>query len=138
MALVDFAIVGLSIGFVVICWINSRDSEAVTSTPNRSSSVIKTKLPGIGNGSIMDRFSEKNETSEPVVASAISTQYEAPIVEETTPSTEIPEFDDVDDNSPKMAKIECPNCSNIITIEEKGITQKLTCDSCGFSGDIEV
>jgi len=137
MALVDFVIVGLSIGFAVICWINSRDGDAITSTSS-SSSVSKMKLPGIDDISIMDKIAKE---SAPAVASAVVTQYE-PIEEEELqeeePSNEIPEFDDMEEENTKMAKIECPNCSSIIEIEEKGTMQNLTCDSCGFSGELEV
>ncbi len=135
MALVDLAIIGLSIGFAVLSLIKSWDGDAITSTA-RSSSVSETKLPGIDDvSSVMDRFSGE---SEPVIASAVATQYDEPSEEEDTDASEIPEFDEVEEEGPKMTKIECPNCSTVISIEEKGAMQTLTCDSCGFSGELEV
>ena len=108
MAIIDLVIIGLSLGFVVICWINSRDGNAIT-TASRSQ-IRETKLPGIDDLSIMDRIAKK---SEPAVASASVTQHETVTDEEVAEedaSNEIPEFDDVKSDEPKMTKLECPNC----------------------------
>ena len=142
MALVDFVIVGLAIGFAVISWISSRDGSPMISTSS-SSSINETKLPGLDDVPIMDKIAKE---SGPVAAAAVVTQYDT--VEEEVPkeipefdeepSKEIPEFDEVEKNKPKMANIECPMCSQIIEVEEKGILQDLVCDSCGFKGELEV
>ena len=143
MALVDLVIVGLSIGFVVMSWISSRDGSPMTSTSSSSSSASKMKLPGLDDVPIMDKIAKE---SGPVAAAAVVTQYDT-IEEEVPkeipefdeePSKEIPEFDEVEKNKPKMANIECPMCSQIIEVEEKGILQDLVCDSCGFKGELEV
>ena len=141
MALVDFVIVGLSIGFVVMSWISSRDGSPMTSTSSSSSSISKTKLPGLDDVPIMERIT-KNSATTASVAIPVVTEEKAPAKEipefDETPSKEIPEFDEVEKNKPKMAKIECPMCSQIIEVEEKGILQDLVCDSCGFKGELEV
>ena len=141
MALVDFVIVGLSIGFVVMSWISSRDGSPMTCTSSSSSSISKTKLPGLDDVPIMERITKKSASTAsvaiPVVTEEKTPAKEIPEFDET-PSKEIPEFDEVERNSPKMADIECPICSQIIEVEEKGILQDLACDSCGFKGELEV
>jgi len=134
MAIIDLVIIGLSLGFVVICWINSRDGDAVTITSRSQRS--ETKLPGIDDLPIMDRI-VKNEETEIPIAAATAIASDVTAVEEI-PLDEIPEFDDVKVDESKKAKIECPNCNNIILVEEKGIIQTITCDACAFSGDLEV
>ena len=129
MALVDFVIVGLAIAFAVISWISSRDGSPMINTSS-SSSIDETKLPGLDDVPIMDKIAKKS-ASTASVAIPVAT-------EEKTPAKEIPEFDEVEKDSPKMAKIECPMCSQIIEVEEKGILQDLVCDSCGFKGELEV
>lgn len=143
MALVDFVIVGLSIGFVVMSWISSRDGSPMTSTSSRSSSVSEMKLPGLDDVPIMDKITKK---SEPAIAAAVVTQYDT--VEEEVPkeipefdesvAKEIPEFEEAEKDKPKMANIECPMCTQVIEVEEKGTLQDLICDSCGFKGELEV
>ncbi len=130
MALVDFVIVGLSIGFAVICWISSRNGDVVTSASSSSYSVSETKLPGLDDVPIMERIARESKAEA-------SASIAIPAEEEKT-AKEIPEFDEVVKESPKMAKIECPMCSQIIEVEEKGILQDLVCDSCGFKGELEV
>ena len=140
MALVDFVIVGLSIGFAVISWISSRDGSPMISTSS-SSSINETKLPGLDDVPIMDKIAKKSASTAsvaiPVVTEEKTPAKEIPEFDET-PSKEIPEFDEVEKDSPKMADIECPLCSQIIKVEEKGILQDLVCDSCGFKGELEV
>ena len=140
MALVDFVIVGLAIGFAVISWISSRDGSPMISTSS-SSSISETKLPGLDDVPIMDKIAKKSASTAsvaiPVVNEEKTPAKEIPEFDET-PSKEIPEFDEVEKDSPKMADIECPLCSQIIKVEEKGILQDLVCDSCGFRGELEV
>ena len=59
MALVDLVIVGLSIGFVVMSWISSRDGSPMISTSSSSSSVSEMKLPGLDDVPIMDKITKK-------------------------------------------------------------------------------
>ena len=129
MALVDFVIVGLAIAFAVISWISSRDGSPMISTSS-SSSISETKLPGLDDIPIMDKIAKKSASTASVAIPVVT--------EEKTPAKEIPEFDEVEKDSPKMAKIECPMCSQIIEVEERGILQDLVCDSCGFKGELEV
>ena len=142
MAIVDLVIIGLSVGFVVICWINSRDGDAVITTSR--SQISETKLPGIDDLPIMDRIA-KNEETEIPIAAATAIASDVTAVEEIPsdsdfqrPPDEIPEFDDMKADKSKKAKIECPNCSNVILVEEKGTVQTITCEACAFSGDLEV
>ena len=141
MALVDFVIVGLAIGFAVISWISGRDGEPIINTSSSSSSINETKLPGLDDVPIMERITKKSAANAsvaiPVVNEEESPAKEIPEFDEE-PSKEIPEFDEVEKNKPKMANIECPMCSQIIEVEEKGILQDLVCDSCGFKGELEV
>ena len=51
-----------------------------------------------------------------------------PIVEELLPK----EPDD------EMTTIQCPGCSAQITVPKLAKLQKITCDSCGVSGEIEI
>ncbi|MDP6659267.1 MAG: PKD domain-containing protein, partial [Candidatus Poseidoniia archaeon] len=39
---------------------------------------------------------------------------------------------------PDMTKIECPSCNAQMKVPKLGKMQKVTCDSCGLSGEIEV
>ena len=140
MALVDLVIVGLSIGFVVMSWISSRDGSPMISTSS-SSSISETKLPGLDDVPIMDKIAKKSASTAsvaiPVVTKEKTPAKEIPEFDEN-PSKEIPEFGEVERDSPKMADIECPICSQIIEVEERGILQDLACDSCGFKGELEV
>ena len=40
--------------------------------------------------------------------------------------------------SPSLVTIECPNCEAQMEIQKLGITQNVTCEKCGTSGDIEI
>ena len=144
MAIIDLVIIGLSLGFVVICWINSRDGDAVTTTSISRRS--ETKLPGIDDLPIMERIA-KNEETEIPIASTTAIASDVTVVEEIPsnpdsdfqrPPDEIPEFDDMNADESKKAKIECPNCNSVILVEEKGTMQTITCEACAFSGDLEV
>jgi hypothetical protein len=141
MALVDLVIVGLSIGFVVMSWISSRDGSPMISTSSSSSSVSEMKLPGLDDVPIMDKIAKKSAATASV-AIPIFTEEETPAKEipefDEKPTKKIPEFDEVKKDKPKMANIECPMCSQVIEVEEKGILQDLVCDSCGFKGELEV
>ena len=127
MAVVDLVIVALCIGFAVICWMNSRDPDAISSTSRPQA--LGTELPGIDDMPIMERMRKESEdqaTAPPVV--------EEPIAE----IDEIPELDDAEADESEGSKVECPNCSSHIMIEKKGEMQNITCDSCGFTGELEI
>jgi ssDNA-binding Zn-finger/Zn-ribbon topoisomerase 1 len=127
MAVVDLVIVALCIGFAVICWMNSRDPDAISSTSRPQA--LGTELPGIDDMPIMERMrreSEDQATAPPVV--------EEPIAE----IDEIPELDDAEADKSEESKVECPNCNSHIMIEKKGEMQKIICDSCGFTGELEI
>ena len=127
MAVVDLVIVALCIGFAVICWMNSRDPDAISSTSRPRT--LGTELPGIDDMPIMERMrreSEDQATAPPVV--------EEPIAE----IDEIPELDDAEADESEGSKVECPNCSSHIMVEKKGEMQNITCDSCGFTGELEI
>ena len=40
--------------------------------------------------------------------------------------------------SPSSVTIECPNCEAQMEIQKLGITQNVTCEKCGTSGEIEI
>ena len=127
MAVVDLVIVALCIGFAVICWMNSRDPDAISSTSRPQA--LGTELPGIDDMPIMERMRKESEdqaTAPPVV--------EEPIAE----IDEIPELDDAEADESEGSKVECPNCNSHIQVEKKGTMQNITCDSCGFTGELEI
>ena len=132
MAVVDLVIVALCIGFAVICWMNSRDPDAISSTSRPQ--VLDTKLPGIDEMPIMERMRKESEDQVAALPLAEGTAVEEP------PATidEIPEFDDAEANKSDGTKVECPNCNNQIMVEKKGAMQNITCDSCGFTGELEI
>ena len=127
MAVVDLVIVALCIGFAVISWMNSRDPDAISSTSRPQA--LGTELPGIDDMPIMERMrreSEDQATATPVVGE--------PIAE----IDEIPELDDSEADESEESKVECPNCNSHIMVEKKGEMQNITCDSCGFTGELEI
>ena len=127
MAVVDLVIVALCIGFAVICWMNSRDPDAISSISRPQA--LGTELPGIDDMPIMERMRKESEdqaTASPIV--------EEPIAE----IDEIPELDDAEADESEGTNVECPNCSSHIVVEKKGVMQNITCDSCGFTGELEI
>ena len=62
-----------------------------------------------------------------------------PTVEELPEEPEVPE-EKLPPKEPEeeMATIQCPGCSAQITVPKLAKLQKITCDSCGVSGEIEI
>ena len=129
MVVADLAIVTLCVGFAVICWMNCRDPDTI-SRPQ----VFDTKLPGIDEMPIMGQIQKESEVQAAALPLAERTVVEEPVTE----IGEIPEFDDSEADESEEIKVECPNCSNHIQVEKKGTMQSITCDSCGFSGELEI
>ena len=142
MAVVDLVIVALCIGFAVICWMNSRDPDAIGSASRPQ--VFDTKLPGIDEMPIMERM--QRESEDQAVAPSIveephmsdDEKWSRDGGEKVAEIGEIPEFDDSEADESEGSKVECPNCSSHIRVEKKGAMQKITCDSCGFTGELEI
>ena len=142
MAVVDLAIVALCIGFAVICWMSSRDLDAISSASRPQ--VFDTKLPGIDEMPIMEQIQKESE--DQAVAPSIVEESHMSDDEKWSRDggkkvaeiDEISEFDDAEADESERTKVECPNCSNHIQVEKKGAMQKIICDSCGFSDELEI
>ena len=82
------------------------------------------------------------ETSPTPAAIPTVEELEEPEVPEEKPPPKEPEVPEeklpLKEPEEEMATIQCPGCSAQITVPKLAKLQKITCDSCGVSGEIEI
>ena len=98
----------------------------------------------VGMGTVRDgiRTEESKSTHKSTLRTGLfptAKSLPAPAAIPTVEELEVPEEKlPLKEPEEEMATIQCPGCSAQITVPKLAKLQKITCDSCGVSGEIEI